>query len=270
MIGLPSDLLWKWWYPVLTRLTRDARVAFLNYGYAGDDKAAEPVLEERDEPDRPCIQLYDRVAGAIDLQGLRVLEVSCGHGGGASYVARYLGPASVLGIDRNPRAIELCRAMHRVDGLTFDRGDALALDFAEGAFDVVLNVEASHCYPDVPRFLGGVQRVLRPGGHLLFADFRTAGTGAATLRAQIDASGMDVVQCDDISRNVVRGMELNSDRSLRLIRDLVPRPLRRAAMRFAGVKGSRIYEALRTGQDVYLRYVLRKPTASPAPEGPAR
>jgi SAM-dependent methyltransferase len=259
MIGLSPDLLWKWWYPVLTRLTRDARVAFLNYGYAGDGSVAGPALEPRDEPDRPCIQLYDRVAGAIDLHGLRVLEVSCGHGGGASYVARYLRPASVHGIDRNPRAVELCSAMHRVDGLTFARGDALALDFADGAFDVVLNVEASHCYPDVPRFLREVRRVLRPGGHLLFADFRTAGTGAGALRAQLDASGLDVLRCEDISPNVVRGMELNSDRSLGLIRDLVPGPLRRAAMRFAGVKGSRIYEALRAGQDVYLLYVLRKP-----------
>src|SRR5213082_2984971 len=85
------NLLAKLWYPLLTYLTRNAPVVFLNYGYSDDVNVANvPPLEIEDEPDRSCIQLYDHVAGAIDLMGLNVLEVSCGHGGGASYIARYL------------------------------------------------------------------------------------------------------------------------------------------------------------------------------------
>jgi SAM-dependent methyltransferase len=40
------------------------------------------------------------------------------------------------------------------------------------SFDAVINVEASHCYPSLPRFLAEVARVLRPGGHFLYADVR--------------------------------------------------------------------------------------------------
>ena len=40
-------------------------------------------LAESEEPDRYFIQLYHRVATQVDLTGKRVLEVSCGHGGGA-------------------------------------------------------------------------------------------------------------------------------------------------------------------------------------------
>ena len=98
-----KDLLWKLWYPLLTRLTRNASVVFLNYGYAYGDGGGALLLKESDEPDRPCIQLYHRVVGAIDLRGLDVLEVSCGHGGGAAYVSRYMGPKSLCGVDRNPR-----------------------------------------------------------------------------------------------------------------------------------------------------------------------
>jgi hypothetical protein len=36
----------------------------------------------------------------------------------------------------------------------------------------VINVEASHCYPDFPGFPGRGGRVLKPGGHFLYADFR--------------------------------------------------------------------------------------------------
>jgi ubiquinone/menaquinone biosynthesis C-methylase UbiE len=250
------DILWRLWYPVLTRLTRNAPVSFLNYGYSGAGEG--PVLSKQDESDRACIQLYHHVVGAIDVRGLSVLEVSCGHGGGASYVARYLKPASVLGVDRNPRAVERCQQTHRVDGLMFAVGDAMALDFEAARFDVVVDVEASHCYPDVPQFLREVVRVLRPGGHVLYADFRPAGAERDRLHAQLLASGLVVDACEDISPGVVRGMAANSGRSAELVRRLVPTPLRPFARMFAGVEGSPIYRSLASGGTVYFRYVLRK------------
>ena len=72
-----SDLLWRLWYPILTRLTRYSSVTFLNYGYA--ESTVGPALSAQDEPNRPCIQLYHHVVSAIDMHGLDVLEVSCGH-----------------------------------------------------------------------------------------------------------------------------------------------------------------------------------------------
>ncbi len=258
MIRSPWDVLWKLWYPVLTRLTRHARVVFLNYGYAGDDANSLP-LDPPDEPDRACIQLYHRVVAAVDVRGLDLLEVSCGHGGGASYVARYLKPRSLVGVDRNAAAVARCRTTHHVDGLTFATGDAAALGFPDGRFDAVVNVEASHCYPDLPRFLAEVRRVLRPGGHFLYADFRRAVPDRAALHARLLASGLEVVRCDDITPAVVRGMRANTGRSLDLIRTLVPKPLRPFTRGFAGVEGSPIYARLASGETAYVCYVLRNP-----------
>jgi ubiquinone/menaquinone biosynthesis C-methylase UbiE len=255
----PKRLLWRLWYPALTRLTRDASLSFLNYGYAGPDGDAGPVLSGDDEADRPCIQLYHRVAGGIDLTGCRVLEVSCGHGGGASYLARYRRPASVCGLDRNPQAISLCRRRHRgVANLSFRSGDALDLPFPERAFDAVVNVEASHCYADFPRFLAEVRRVLRPGGSFLYADFRDRGAALDQVHEQVQASGLQRIEHEDISPGVVRGMRLNTARYLELVRRLVPGPLQKPAMSFAGVEGSPIYRELVAGETVYFRYVLRK------------
>ena len=128
-----------------------------------------------------------------------------------------------------------------------------------GAFDAVVNIEASHCYPDVPRFLSEVRRVLHPGGHFLFADFRDRGQPLADLQRQLEESGLEILFRDDISANVVRGMEKNTVKYQDLIRKLMPRFLRRPAMGFAGVKGSAIYKALESGETVYLCYHLRKP-----------
>ncbi len=266
-----ADVLWKIWYPILTRLTRHSPIVFLNYGYSENGAASSsPVLAKEDEPDRPCIQLYDSVVRPINLQGLRVLEVSCGHGGGASYIARYFKPLSMHGVDRNPRAIELCRQRHHVPGLSFSQGNALALDFADQTFDAVVNVEASHCYPDIPRFLSEVLRVLRPGGHFLYADFRQRKPGSAILHRQLEECGLEIIACQEISANVVRGMRLNTEKYMNLIRKLVPRLLWNPAKRFAGVPGSAIYKELDSGETAYMRYVLRKPSETAiSPEPPS-
>ena len=255
-----ASAAWQVWYPLLTGLARNAPVSFLNYGYDDPAGAPAPPLAADEEADRPCAQLYHRVAGGLDLAGLQLLEVSCGHGGGASYVARHLGPAAVHGVDRNPRAIALCRRRHGgVSGLSFARGDALALAAPAGSFDAVLNVEASHCYRDMPRFLGEVRRVLRPGGRLLFADFRSAGPPLAALARDLAASGLAVEDTEDLSAGVVRGMRLNTPRYLGLVRRLAPPALWPVLARFAGVEGSPVYRELADGRTVYVRYVLSKP-----------
>ena len=112
--GTWRRILWKYWYPYLTRLTKDTSLVFLNYGYIGGRSID---LQRADETNRLYIQLYHHVVEAIDLTGLDVMEVSCGHGGGASYVARYLHPKTMLGVDRNPRAIKFCRNHHAVKEL---------------------------------------------------------------------------------------------------------------------------------------------------------
>jgi hypothetical protein len=100
---------------------------------------------------------------------------------------------------------------------------------------------------------------LRPGGHFLYADFRQSNPHKAVVDRQLEASGLEVVTSKDISANVVRGMQLNTDKYLELIRHLIPTILRRPAMNFAGVKGSAIYRALESGETVYICYHLRKP-----------
>lgn len=256
-----SNLLWRLLYPSLTRLSTNSPLNFLNYGYADNGPGGNlPQLKEQDESDRPCIQLYHRVVSAVDVRGLDVLEVSCGHGGGAAYVASYMRPQSMHALDRNARAIELCKWRHQVDGLTFCCGNALALEFPDGKFDAVINIEASHCYSDVPRFFSEVRRVLRPGGHFLYADFRQGNPQQTVLHRQLEASGLEIILCNDISPNVVRGMELNTEKYRELVRHMIPKFFRKPAMAFAGVKGSTIYRRLESGETVYLCYHLRKPT----------
>ena len=177
---LVGKLTTKYLLPLGTRQVGDD-VVFFNFGYEEDPQMGL-TLTASDEPNRYCIQLYHVTASQANLTGKKVLEVSCGAGGGASYIVRNLGPASYTGLDLNPASIAKCQERHRLPGLDFVQGDAQNLPFPDQSFDAVINVEASHQYPDFPRFLEEVARVLRPEGHFLYTDSRRAPVVASGRR----------------------------------------------------------------------------------------
>ena len=256
-IGPVRKAIWRRWYPFLTRKLRTEEILFLNYAFETEPPMALP-LTPADEPNRACIQLYHHVATQVDLRGKKVLEVSCGHGGGASYLTRTLTPAHYTGIDLNPAGIRFCRARHQVPHLDFLEGDAGNLRFADHTFDVVVNVEASHCYPDFPRFLAEVARVLRPGGHFLYADFRFS-DGIAAWKQALAAAALSMLHSRVINPEALRGMERNSPRSEELITRHLPQFLHSLGRDFAGVRGSRVYTALRRGELSYRSYCFVRP-----------
>ena len=256
-VGLIRKAIWRLWYPFLTRRLRGQEVLFLNYAYEEDPPMSIP-LQAEDEPDRACIQLYHHVATQMSLRGKRVLEVSCGHGGGAAYLARILQPQSYTALDLNPAGIRFCRQRHRIDGLDFMKGDAGKLPYEANTFDAVINIEASHCYPAFPRFLAEVERVLRPGGHLLYADFRFS-DGLAEWEQALASTPLQILRTRNINAEVLRGMDRNSPRSLDLISRHLPKFLHGLGRDFAGVRGSRIYNALSSGELSYRSYCLEKP-----------
>ncbi len=249
--------VWKLWYPFLTRRLHQEGVVFLNYAYETDPPMNIPLAPE-DEPHRTCVQLYHHVGTLADLRGRTVLEVSCGHGGGASYLTRSFAPAGYTGLDLNPAGIAFCRRRHQVPGLDFIRGDAGQLPFADASFDAVINVEASHCYPDFPRFLAEVARVLRPGGHFLYADFRFHDNIAPWEKAIADCA-MELVATQDIGPCVIRGLDRNSESSQALLDRKLPKFLHGLGRDFAGVKGSRVYNALVGGNLSYRSFHMVKP-----------
>ncbi len=248
--------IWQLWYPFLTRRLRGEEVLFLNYAFETEPPVGL-ALETDDEANRACIQLYHHVATQIELRGKDVLEVSCGHGGGASWLTRTLQPASYTGLDLNPSGIAFCQKRHQVKGLRYVQGDAQKLPFPDQSLDAVINIEASHCYPDFPGFLAEVARVLKPGGHFLYADFRFRDQFTAWEQAIANAP-LKIVQTRDIRDEVLRGMQRNATRSETLICQRLPHFLHSLGRDFAGLPGSRVYEALMSQELSYRSWCCRK------------
>lgn len=247
-------------YNYINRIDReDVEVRLMNYGWIDPaTRAPMMALDPDEEADRSALQLYHRVASAVDLRDKDVLEVGSGRGGGAAYVAKYLGPRVMHGVDVCAQSAAFCNAYWRRPCLTFSAGDAERLPQSDGSFDAVLNVESSHCYTRMDRFAGHTFRVLRPGGHLLFADFRPAGQIGEMLET-LTAPGYELVEEEDLTAGVLLALDAEDARKRRFIEAKVHEKRRPMFEMFAALIGSPMYKAFESGEAKYVRYVLRKP-----------
>jgi ubiquinone/menaquinone biosynthesis C-methylase UbiE len=247
------------WYEYISTLDKNASLLFMNHGYAALDPDADQLeLSTEDERHRYPLQLYHHVASAIDWSNAHALEIGSGRGGGASYVKRRFRPQSVVGIDITANAINFCCGHYAIDGLSFARGDAQLLPFARNSFDIVFNVESSGYYPDFERFLQEVVRVLRPGGHFLYADMRYQ-EDVKTWRAQLSKTGLQLVKEEDITPNAVRALELDRERRQDLVKQHAPRVLHGMFGIFAGLGGADLaHGPPKPGERVYVSWVFCK------------
>jgi SAM-dependent methyltransferase len=104
----------------------------------------------------------------------RVLEVACGSGGPACYVAQHTG-CHLTGVDTTPEGVANARAHAASLGLaektTFIEADAnKPLPFDDGSFDTLLCVDALNHLQDRRVVLADWFRVLTPGADLTFTD----------------------------------------------------------------------------------------------------
>ncbi|MBO3103926.1 class I SAM-dependent methyltransferase [Cellulomonas fengjieae] len=252
------QLAWRACYELLGARVRRPEWAFMNYGYAPVAPGTPLALDPADEPDRFCIQLYAHVLDGVDVAGADVLEVGSGRGGGASWISRSLRPASTTGLDFAASAVALSRRDRTGPGLRFVQGDAQALPFADASFDVVVNVESSHCYASMEAFVAEADRVLRPGGVFVWADLRGA-DDVPTTRAQLASSGLVPVGDRDITAEVLQALRLDDARKTALVREWIPRPFQSALRPFAGLEGTRNPEGFAAGTLRYLSGRLDKP-----------
>ncbi len=112
----------------------------------------------------------EMIARLSPAAGQHVVDIGCGVGGPARYVAAETG-AKVTGIDLTPEFIEAARALTEMTGLgdlvSFKVADALNLPFADGAFDAGFTQNVSMSVPDKARFFEEAARVLKSGARFI-------------------------------------------------------------------------------------------------------
>src|SRR5262245_60199431 len=99
--------------------------------------------------------------------GMRFLDVAAGSGA-LSVPAARLG-AQVLAIDQSASMLELLSARARGEGLAIETRimDGHALELADGSFDTAGSQFGVMLFPDMPKGIREMTRVVKPGGRVL-------------------------------------------------------------------------------------------------------
>ena len=250
-------------YEALNRRLNGVRIGkysyFLNYGYVADGGSSFARVQPPDSHfDATSRRLVLEVLGDCPIDGKDVLDVSCGRGAVAVTLRDYFAPRSYLGIDLSAEAVAFCVSQHARTNVEFRQGDAQALPLTNSSFDVVVNIEASHNYPDPASFFSEAARVLRPGGWFLYTDFLPPATFDRHV-ALLKEQGFECLRDVDITANVVRSSDAIGDMRVKTYRDETEREY---MVDFLAAPGSETYLAFQDGRLQYRLYVFRLMTTA--------
>jgi SAM-dependent methyltransferase len=120
--------------------------------------------------------------------GHSVLDVGCGPGESAFGMIERVPGLRVTGLDLSASMIRIAKIRQRFDragdGVVFERGNAMALPYADASFDAVTGHSFLYLVPDATRVLTEVARVLKPGAKCVFLE-PAASAGSALLPRDI-------------------------------------------------------------------------------------
>jgi SAM-dependent methyltransferase len=248
---LADDLLsttadgWRSFYDLLSRRLENVGLAdvsfFLNYGYVPTDSNNESSFIIREGTfNANSVRLVLEVIGSLDLNDCTIVEIGCGRGGNSALVAEKFN-AQVIGIDMSPEAITFCRRRHISPSTDFRVGNALDIPLDDASCDAVINVESSHSYGNLPKFLSQVRRICRSGGWFLHTDFLSP-EDWDYVRMRLKALDFSTESDRDITANVLASRDQASSNYEQVYGDGNAR-----VANFLALPGSAIYEQLRAG-----------------------
>ncbi|MEO6362821.1 MAG: class I SAM-dependent methyltransferase [Caldimonas sp.] len=123
--------------------------------------------------------------------GWRWADVGCGNGAFTEMLLDRAVAAEVQGIDPSPGQLDFARARLAGRLAQFEEGDAMALPWADGAFDAAVMALVIFFVPDPARSVAEMARVVRPGGSVSAYAWDLFGGGFpfAVLQDEMAAGG---------------------------------------------------------------------------------
>ena len=183
--------------------------------------------------------------------GMTVVDVGCGHGATARFLAHQYS-CSVLGISISETQIQVAQKSadlpHRNGKISFELANAETYSFPAAHFDVVWNMESSEHFFDKGAYFKKVAAALKPGGTLMVA----AWTGsmehglireiaevflcpelltAEQYTGLMETAGLSVVSSEELGPQVARTWDLCAEqaRGAGALLSLLPKKFRRFA-----------------------------------------
>ena len=116
----------------------------------------------------------DLVTALNPQPGERILDLACGTGAVTRLVADRVGPGGhVVGLDINPGMLAAGRVAVGRPEVEWVEGSVSGMPLPDASFDGVICQQGFQFFPDRPAALREIHRVLKPGGRLVLAVWRS-------------------------------------------------------------------------------------------------
>jgi 2-polyprenyl-3-methyl-5-hydroxy-6-metoxy-1,4-benzoquinol methylase len=187
-------------------------------------------IEETDSFAKAQVNLIDYCIGKLPcIENKKVLDIGCGNGVVALYLAENYNIGYILGVDLNAGNIKIAIAeknRRNIAHADFVSDNAENLKSVKSnSFDVIINIESAFHYTNKELFLKEIHRILKPGDHFIIADILTTRKRRFMLkkwkkkmhfnhwtldeyREAFDSSELKLISEDDISQDVILGYKV--------------------------------------------------------------
>ena len=143
------------------------------------------------------------ITDKILISNKNILEIGCGNGGGLINIGKNFPLSKFIGIDFSAKNIKKCKKNNTYTNINFNVDNAEHLFTCnDNSYDIVINVESSHCYENIQKFYNNVYRVLKKDGIFCYTDFAQTNSWKH-LEELIINNGFELIDKNDITENVL-------------------------------------------------------------------
>ena len=251
-----KKLFWRVFYNYIGTVGILRKARFLNHGIVESDADIEfseynPLLFRKLSQN-----LYLHLMREAEIDGKHYLEIGCGRGAGLELLMNHYKPARAVGVDISDSNIRYGKRLNKGNGVELKRGDAEKQIFPDKSFDVVLNLESSHCYASKLNFYKNVKAILKDDGTFLYSDLFWYDHLTAEMEKQFDDLGFYIVKKEDNTKPIMRSIELQAQVRQYYVKGKVTPNKKLSDM--VALPGTPLYDGLTNGTIKYLFYVLKK------------
>ena len=178
---------------ILNKIGDNSWVEFMNHGFYPPYRSLEKYFL------RNQASLYLNLIEGMGVNNKSLLDIGCGRGGGVRVYRDHTSIRNIAACDINPLLIEFCKTAHT--DIDFKVCNATSLEYADQSFNIITNVESSHCYSNFEKFINEVHRVLTPGGVFCYTDIFNDDT--SRIKTLYQSKLFKKIDEIDITKNVI-------------------------------------------------------------------
>ena len=166
------------------------------YGVFEDIETVKEYDKENKQRTQRLSKSFISVVKKWEIASGKILDIGCGTGLLAIEFAKNLSGVEITGLDLSDVALEVARdnvqKSEVIERISFQKGDAEDIPFADNAFELVISSNTLHLIMNPIKMFNEIHRVLKTNGKFFISDFRRSWIGIFSKHVRASYSPKEV------------------------------------------------------------------------------